>query len=130
MHSSLFATAVNFNESSLHLPIGACQAIIFFMQDAHVKMPLCVFNTFTVDNNRAALSRKVEMYLLQTQSTVRTQSLELLYSIAASSSTEDQCTGKKSNILSSGFGLLTIVEVNVTATNIFVQIHFSCVRGE
>lgn len=129
MNSSLFATAVSFNESSLHLPIGACQAI-FFMQDAHAKMPLCVFNTFTVDNNRAAFSRKVEMYLLQTQSPGRTQSLELLYSMAASSSTEDQCTGKKSNILSSGFGLLTTVEVNVTATNIFVQIHFSCVRGE
>lgn len=64
----LFASAVSFHKTSFPLPSGARQAIIFFMHDTHTKMPLCVFNRFTVDNNRAVLSGKVKMHLLQMQS--------------------------------------------------------------
>ena len=73
MHCSLFATAVSFNKTSFHLPMGTCQAIVFFRHDTHTKMPLWASNTFTVDNNRAVLSGKVkEKYLLQMQSNGKT----------------------------------------------------------
>lgn len=65
-------TAVSFNKTPSHLPIGACQAIIFFMHDTHTKMSLCVFNTFTVGNNGAVLSGKVKKYFFQTQSNGKT----------------------------------------------------------